>query len=118
MCDSELDRTTNALSIKYFHMGEAIVTQGERGDAMYFIASGSACVEINGETVHTYATGAYFGELALLNNAPRAASVVAAGMTVCFVLQRRDFKRISVHERDACRPGSNERATARCKVCR
>ena len=104
MSDEDRERTTKALSIKYFHKREAIINQGERGDAMYFLASGSARVEIDGDTVHNYTTGAYFGELALLNNSPRAASIIASKNSVCFVLQRRDFERTGVHERDAYQP--------------
>ena len=54
-----------------------IVTVGEEGDAMYFLEEGEATVEINGAVVMRYSRGDYFGELALLNNEPRKATVTA-----------------------------------------
>ena len=113
MVDAELDRMAEALTIEYFNAGYAIITQGETGDAMYFLVSGGACVRVDVReivdgkmkyrqtVVHNYGQGDSFGERALLQNTPRAASVVATEMTVCFVLHRRDFKRMGVHERDA-----------------
>jgi subfamily B ATP-binding cassette protein HlyB/CyaB len=81
-----------------FKSGEVIVTQGEPGDRMYIIRAGEVKVTVgrNGqETLLTYlGEGAYFGELALLLNQPRAASVVAVKETSCFSLHREGFDRL------------------------
>lgn len=58
--------------------GEVIITEGEAGDLFYCLEKGtvSACVLNIGE-VMKYEAGGCFGELALLYNCPRAASVIA-----------------------------------------
>lgn len=64
-----------------FGAGEAIVREGEPGDSMYIVASGSVSVvlEASGTTVATIEPGGYFGEMSLLTGDPRTASVMATG---------------------------------------
>eukprot|EP01046_Picozoa_sp_COSAG06_P061319 COSAG06_NODE_13397_length_1261_cov_1.277969_2_plen_284_part_01 len=64
--------------------GEAIISVGEPGDAIYFVERGGAEVEVGGATVMSYSRGDYFGELALLTDEPRRATVRAgaAGIQV------------------------------------
>ena len=71
--------------------GEAVVTQGEKGDAMYFISSGAARVEIEPEPV-ILGSGDFFGELALLSDTPRNVTVVAEGFCDLLTLYTRDFR--------------------------
>lgn len=75
--------------------GDLIVRRGERGDAMYFIASGA--VEMStGDKVSRLGTGEFFGELALLRPQRRRSSdVTAVGFCRLLVLQRDDFKQLS-----------------------
>jgi cAMP-dependent protein kinase regulator len=58
------------------------VREGERGDTFYFLETGECVATKKGENespeiVFQYKSGDYFGELALLRNAPRAASIIA-----------------------------------------
>jgi CPA1 family monovalent cation:H+ antiporter len=73
--------------------GMRIVAKDERGDAMYFIASGAVEVAVQPEPVRL-GTGDFFGEIALLHNVRRMADVVAIGYCRLLVLQARDFKRV------------------------
>ena len=60
--------------------GLPIVNQGDTGDAMYFLERGAAQAEVSGKgTVMHYGAGDFFGELALMQNQPRMATVRAAG---------------------------------------
>jgi CPA1 family monovalent cation:H+ antiporter len=73
--------------------GQKIVALGERGDAMYFIAAGAARVQLAIGDVDL-AEGAFFGEVALLENKPRNADVVAVGVCHLLQLDARDFRRL------------------------
>jgi len=57
--------------------GARIVSQGEAGNAVYVLLDGSAIVARNGQRVGELKPGDYFGELAILDPAPRNADVVA-----------------------------------------
>ena len=74
----------------------AIITLGEKGDAMYFLDEGEAAVEIEGNIVMRYSPGDYFGELALLNNEPRKATVRAGAKGArCLKLSRANFDKVA-----------------------
>jgi CPA1 family monovalent cation:H+ antiporter len=78
--------------------GEVVLDVGERGSAMYFIASGALEVR-GGATPIRLATGAFFGEVALL--APtrrRGTRIVSLGYSRLLTLSRPDFRRLA--ERD------------------
>eukprot|EP01068_Selenidium_serpulae_P003202 Selendium_serpulae@DN2941_c0_g1_i1.p1 len=78
-----------------FHDNDVVVKQGDAGDKFYFIEKGEAVAEINGIQVMKYDEGDYFGELALLKNEPRAASVIAKGEELVVIsLERKAFKRL------------------------
>lgn len=73
--------------------GERVVARGEKGDAMYFIVAGELEVRLPGGPVRL-AAGDFFGELALLNAAPRVADVVANGYSQLLALKAADFRRL------------------------
>ena len=70
----------------------AVVRRGDKGDAMYFIASGAARVVVDPSV--ELGSGDFFGELALLTGHPRNADVVALGFCKLLALKARDFQRL------------------------
>lgn len=70
----------------------AVVRRGDRGDAMYFIASGAVRVVVDPSV--ELGSGDFFGELALLTGHPRNADVVALGFCKLLALPARDFQRL------------------------
>ncbi len=78
---------------------ERIVAKGERGDAMYFIASGAVGVAVgNGEV--RLGSGDFFGEIALIANRPRTADVRALGYCSLLTLYAGDFARLLSEDPD------------------
>jgi len=72
---------------------EFIVRKGDRGDAMYFISSGAVEVRVPPMPVEL-GSGDFFGELALLEDAPRSADVVALSYCQLLTLAARDLERL------------------------
>jgi len=72
--------------------GERIIRRGERGDAIYFIASGAVEVDLDEGPVRL-GSGDVFGEMALLLHEPRRADVTALGYCRLLVLRREAFRR-------------------------
>jgi MFS family permease len=73
--------------------GTAVVRQGEEGDRFYVIHTGKVEVVRDGRILATMGPGGFFGEIALLKDVPRTATVTAVGDTELFALGREDFLR-------------------------
>jgi MFS family permease len=71
--------------------GEEVVRQGEAGDRFYVVASGSVDVFVDGEWTTILGAGDYFGEIALLRDTPRTASVKTREETCLIALSRESF---------------------------
>lgn len=71
--------------------GTVVVREGAAGDAFYVLVSGQARIERSGRAVATIGPGDFFGDLALLDRAPRNATVTTTADTVLVVLGQRTF---------------------------
>ena len=71
--------------------GEPVVRQGERGDRFYVVASGELDVEVDGRGGEPLREGDAFGEIALLRDAPRTATVRARTEAALLALDRDEF---------------------------
>lgn len=78
--------------------GDAVFEQGAPGDCFYIIESGRVGVRINGVERAILGAGEYFGEMALLSDAPRAASVRALQPTTLLRLSGEDFNELARHD--------------------
>lgn len=100
----------NAMEEKKIQAGEVVIKQGDDGNELYFVDSGKLeCSKVfSGENtakvLKIYEPGESFGELALLYNTFRAASIKALTDCVCWVLDRECFNNIvkdaAVRKRD------------------
>lgn len=87
-----------AMEEKEYQAGQFVIREGDGGDVLYMVEEGDfECYKkIDGEDKYlkTYATGDAFGELALLYNAPRAATIKAKSNGKLFQLDRTTFNHI------------------------
>jgi CRP-like cAMP-binding protein len=72
--------------------GKVLMRQGETGSDMMVIVSGSVAVERDGNRLNTLGPGDFFGEIALIDNGPRTATVTTEEPTRLLVLAHRDFR--------------------------
>ena len=70
---------------------EVIVREGSTGTALYIVLRGRARVERGGEMLGEIKTGDFFGELALIEEHPRSATVVATDETDCLLFPAWEF---------------------------
>lgn len=86
-----LERLASALIPVSARPGAGIITQGQLGDRFYIIASGEVQVGVDGTPVRTMGAGESFGEIALLRQIPRTASVTAVTPVELLALDRHHF---------------------------
>jgi len=72
--------------------GVDLIREGEPGDALFVILDGEAVIRSNDSELDRVGTGAYFGELAILDGEPRSATVVAATDVKVAVIGIRMFR--------------------------
>jgi CRP-like cAMP-binding protein len=82
--------------------GEVIVTQGDRGDEFFVIADGNVAVDVDGTPRPPLGPGDFFGEIALLHDVPRTASITAVEPVDALIIDREQFlDGIGAHARSA-----------------
>ena len=92
---SVLNNLAHQLKKRAYQTNEIIIQQGDKGEMFYLIDHGKVNVQVDTEgqvkQLTTIGAGGYFGELALLNEEPRAASVIALEKTEIYRLNKTDF---------------------------
>ncbi|CAK7242958.1 MAG: hypothetical protein STHCBS139747_004462 [Sporothrix thermara] len=92
----ERSKIADALETQKFAPGATIIQEGDPGHSFYLVESGEAEAYKTGtdEPVKQYQKGDFFGELALLNDAPRAATIVAKTDIKVATLGKSAFQRL------------------------
>ena len=96
----DLEIVINAMGEKKVASGDVVITEGDDGDDLYVIESGIyKCTKVfdaaeGPKHLKNYEPGEAFGELALLYNAPRAATITAEEDGILYTLDRNTFNHI------------------------
>jgi CRP-like cAMP-binding protein len=78
--------------------GKVLTREGQSGSEFFVIVDGDVSVTKNGQEIRTLGPGDFFGEIALLEDTPRTATVVAKTPLRFFVLTRRSFRSLLAHQ--------------------
>jgi glutaminase len=92
---ADLEVMLPLLRARNFKSGQKIIQAGEEAKEMFFLARGHVSVLLPGEERHrlaTFSPGMSFGEMALIDGAPRSADIVADTEVECHLLTAKDFK--------------------------
>mmetsp|Transcript_22316 Transcript_22316/g.59474 ORF Transcript_22316/g.59474 Transcript_22316/m.59474 type:complete len:395 (-) Transcript_22316:119-1303(-) len=90
----ERSQLADALRSESFNEGQVIVSEGEVGQKFYIIEEGDAVAAKSGVQVMSYGIGDYFGELALIRNQPRAATVTCKTVAKILSIDKASFNRL------------------------
>src|SRR3954463_7593008 len=89
--DREILRVLQVTDVSDYKNGETIISEGDKGEELYIVLSGTAKVIRNGTEIATLSAGDHFGEMALVRSQPRSASVVSDGSSELMVIRRTEF---------------------------
>ena len=90
--DKEAKKIAPLFKERDFTAGQVMAEEGKHGIGFFVIESGSAKVTVHGEERTTLGPGAYFGEVALIDDGPRTATVTAESDVKAHVLVAWDFR--------------------------
>jgi len=88
----DIDQITRLFKERRFAAGETIAKEGAGGASFFVISSGQAKVSLQGRELATFGPGDYFGEMALIDEGARSATITAATDLVCYGLTLWEFR--------------------------
>ena len=88
----ELERLAKVMGERTFAEGEKITTEGESGVGFFVIEHGNATVSLKGEILRTLQPGDHFGEIALIDEGPRSATITATTDLRCRGMAAWEFR--------------------------
>src|SRR5438477_2352462 len=88
----ELERIAASMKERTFSAGDTVTAEGSSGVGFFVIESGNAKVTVGGDERRTLGPGDYFGEVALLNESARTATITADSDLKCYGLTSWEFR--------------------------
>src|SRR4249919_2154569 len=90
--DKELQQIASSMRERKFKAGDTVTQEGAGGVGFFVVESGQADVNVGGETKGKVGPGDYFGEIALINESPRTATLTARTDMLCYGMTPWDFR--------------------------
>jgi CRP/FNR family cyclic AMP-dependent transcriptional regulator len=90
--DDDLERLGRQMKERRFSEGSAVTSEGKGGAGFFVIVDGNATVSVGDEIVGQLGPGDHFGEIALIDEGTRSASIVAATDLTCYGLTVWEFR--------------------------
>jgi CRP/FNR family cyclic AMP-dependent transcriptional regulator len=90
--DKELGRIASTMKQRTFQAGDQVTTEGQGGVGFFVIEEGEALVSVGGDERRRLGPGDYFGEVALLNQSARTATITAETELRCYGLTSWEFR--------------------------
>ncbi len=90
----DLERIADSFKERKFTAGETIAGEGQSGAGFFVIAEGKAKVTVQGKARSTLGSGDYFGEIALIDEGARTATVTAETDMTCYAMTFWEFRPI------------------------
>jgi CRP/FNR family transcriptional regulator, cyclic AMP receptor protein len=88
----DLERLARSFKERIFDAGSTVAGEGKTGAGFFVIESGEAAVSVHGEERRTLGPGDYFGEIALIDEGARSATVTAVSDLRCYGLTSWEFR--------------------------
>jgi CRP-like cAMP-binding protein len=98
--DKEAKEIAPLFKERHYSAGEAMAEEGQHGIGFFVIESGTAKVTVGGEERTTLGPGSHFGEIALIDDGARTATVTADGDVTAHVLVAWDFRPLVKEDAD------------------
>jgi CRP-like cAMP-binding protein len=90
--DKELKEVAASMKERTYPSGKVVVEEGKTGVGFFVIESGTASVTVGGSPVRTLRDGDYFGEIALIADTVRTATITAETELRCYGMASWDFR--------------------------
>jgi CRP/FNR family transcriptional regulator, cyclic AMP receptor protein len=90
--NKELDQIASSMRERRFKAGDTVTQEGAGGVGFFVVEEGEAEVDVGGETKGVVGPGDYFGEIALINESPRTATLTARTDMLCYGMTPWDFR--------------------------
>ena len=91
---SVLTDVADKMELRQYSAGDVIIRQGDIGREFFVIAKGDVDIIVNDNVVNQLPAGSFFGEVALIEDAPRNATVRARNDVACFILDKQEFQEV------------------------
>ena len=89
---SELQGLASSMKERQFDEGDTVAAEGQTGIGFFIIDEGEATVSVHGQEIRTLKHGDYFGEVALIDDGARTATIVAKTPLKCYGITSWEFR--------------------------